>query len=377
MIDRWTGVISGLSVLLVLAAALPSHAGNVSELEALFRAHEPSFEASSIEKFLPPDAAVLAWNSSSLYKSYILMYEATEDTYYLDRFIQLADRLWDVRADRLGVEDAVRGKMMPSWTSTRYSGGRPASEPVLTSMITYPLARFVWVVKQHPELAELYQSRADEYLPLLEESTDCHDDQWRNGPFDDEGEYGEISSWPTSLNRTHCMGRTLLMLWLVNGRPEYLDKVTRMAVYFKRRLTWEPDGSVNWGHFMPDPLGRPPWDEDISHAGATVDFAALCAQHGIVFTRRDIEGFAKTFRDKVCMDDGTFASTVSGRVWPQRWGYGSAMRWGRLLQFDSSMLETLEEQAREALRNERRKPWAGVAIPYLLIAERTNRWRVE
>ena len=68
------------------------------DLESLFRAREPVFDATNIAKLIPPEASTLAWFSSGIVKSYILMYEATENTYYLDRIIQLGDRLWSVRS---------------------------------------------------------------------------------------------------------------------------------------------------------------------------------------------------------------------------------------------------------------------------------------
>ncbi len=367
-------ILSFFIILLGYGGAI--HAETPCDLEELFRAKEPVWDATNIATLIPPDAATLAWFSSGIMKSYVLMYEATDNPYYLDRFIQMTDRLFSVRADRLGVVDAIRKYSIPSWTSGRYSHGKSTAEPVLTGMISYPASRFVWVVKQHPELPDYYQMKADEYLPLLEQTVDCHDDQWKNGPFDDEGEYGEIGMWPTSVNRTHSMGRTILMLWLVDRRSKDLDKVRRMAIYFKRRITHLPDGSVNWGHFMPDPLGRPPWDEDVSHAGATVDFVALCAQNDMVFTRRDIREFVKTF-EKIYLTDGQFTSTVSGRIWEKRWSYGTVMRWGRLLQFDSTLLERLEDQACQEFVKPSRKPGTGVSVPYLLIAERMNRWLVE
>lgn len=351
-----------------------------SDLEALFKAQNPVFDATVMARLFPGDSGTLAWGSNLLFKSYLLMYEATDDTAYLDQFVKFCGAIWKVRADRLGIRDEIRGKVVPGWSSTTFSNGIPTVHPVHTGMITYPIARFVWLVKSRPEL-EQYRAKADEYLPLIEESITEHDDLWRNGPFDDEGEYGEIGSWPTSLNRSHTLGRTLLMLWLATGKPEYLDKVERIAIYFKRRITWLADGTVDWGHFMPDPLGRPPWDEDLPHSGQSVDFAALRAQHGVVFTRADILCFAKTLGEKVCLDDGTFSSAVSGRIWPTRYGSRDAMRWGRLFQFDSSLCDKLSPIIRAELTG----PGAaspgihgpGVAIPYLLIAEKMNRSKVE
>lgn len=358
-----------------------SHGGAIfaespCDLEALFRAREPVWDASKIAELITPDGATLAWGSSGIIKSYVLMYEATDDTYYLDRFIQFADRLWEVRSDHAGIRDVLRDKMMPAWTSTRYSQGKPTVCMVHTGMITYPVARFVWLVKTRPELSR-YMARAEEYLPWLQETVECHDDLWKDGPFSDEGEYGEVGIWPNSVNQTHSMVRPLLMLWLVTGEPKYLDKVERAARYFKRRLTWHPDGSVDWGHFMPDPLGRPPYDEDISHAGSTVDFAALCAQHGIVFTHKDMMGFVKTFREKVCKMDGDFSSTVSGRDWLQTWGLRAAVRWGRLFEYDPTIYDYVAPMACKEHSQPSKKIGVGVGIPYLLIAKNKHPWLVE
>lgn len=356
-----------------LLCFVPAASAESCDLVELFRSTEPILNATTITELAPADAAVLGWRTSQVLLGYILMFEATGEREYLDDFLLLADQTWSVRGTELGIVDSERGAPMPAWSSTRYSGGKPTIQTVLTGMISYPLAYFVYLQRTDPSLADL-EAKADRYLAWLEETMAIHEVEWRDGPYPDEGsEYLYGTEMMTSINRVHSTGRTYLMLALVTGEEKYRAKTEKIARYFHRRITWRPDGTVDWGHFMPDPLGRPPWDEDISHAGASVDFAALCAQHGFVFTREDILGFVKTFREKVMLDDGTFASTVAGNLWDKRWGLATALRWGRILQFDPSLAEELAPMVCEEYGAKGRM---GPGIPYLLLAGKAEREKV-
>jgi hypothetical protein len=74
-------------------------------------------------------------------------------------------------------------------------------------------------------------------------------------------------------------------------------------------ITEAGDGAYLWNYWGGPLSGE---GEDISHAAINVDFAAMCARHGIVFDDADVRGFAATFMQRVYVDDGTFADFVGG-----------------------------------------------------------------
>lgn len=355
-------------VTVAVAVLIPVEGAFSCDLERLYREAEPVLDASGVSNLAPPDAAGLGWGTSYTLWSYITFYEATGDPRVLDRFILIADRVWSVRDDRLGRTDEIRGEILPTWSSLRYAGGRRAVQMVLTAVITFPMARFSRLVLEDPALAD-YHAKAWEYLLLTEEAVAVHDREWRDGPHADEGAYYESPTMMTSCNRMHAMGRTLLELWKATGDERYHDRAERLAVYFRRRLVVTPDGAIDWGHFMPDPLGRPPTDEDLSHGALSVDFAALCAEHGMVFTPEDMLGFVRTLSTRVYRGDGKFASTAAGNVWEgsNQGGIGNVMCWGRILRYDPSPIEFLRPLVCNHM-DKARRPWLGA--PFILLAER-------
>src|SRR5678816_1893848 len=87
------------------------------------------------------------------------------------------------------------------------------------------------------------------------------------------------------------------------------DRATALATRFRAQITSGGDGALLW-NYGAGAYNSP--GEDISHAAINVDFAVLAAQHGIVFDENDLAAFATTFRERVYVDDATFADHVGG-----------------------------------------------------------------
>ena len=74
------------------------------------------------------------------------MYEGTGDPRYLRRVKEHFDAILANRDDRHNVKDQVRNKVMPLWSTTRYSRPKRYSWIVHAGMITFPIARWVYLV---------------------------------------------------------------------------------------------------------------------------------------------------------------------------------------------------------------------------------------
>src|SRR5690606_7361833 len=111
----------------------------------------------------------------------------------------------------------------------------------------------------------------------------------------DEGYYYDPSMDPMPLNMVAAMASVDLELPAITGKPEYRERATKFATFFRNCLQENEHGGWNW-EYWPKASGQPvKVGEDISHAALNVDFAARCTAAGIVFTKADMEKFATTW----------------------------------------------------------------------------------
>jgi len=266
------------------------------------------------------DASGLAWGESYVLKSYVAMYEGTGKTSYLEELVRRGDRVLAFRDDRRKVQDVVRERVMPSWSTGKYSDGKRYAWIVHAGMITYPLARFAWLVKSRPELGKAFGAKAAAYEKDVIETVKAFDKYWKEGPGKGEGFYwGLVLGKALPLNQQNALGRTQVMLWLTTGQAVYKERAEKLARYFKNRMKLTED-RYTWAY----------WDqggaEDISHAAINVDFAYLCYRGRLVFEKEDMARLARTLQHCGRGKEG-FALTVDGQgetnysMQAGRWGH--------------------------------------------------------
>lgn len=275
-------------------------------------------------------AGTLAWGESYVMMSYAAMYRATGDVSYL---LSLADHtlhVLDGRDNKKGLTDFA-GKSRPCWQSSKYSADSKGYCWVVHSgMIAYPMAELVLLVNATPALkaapltggahaGKTLGQIAALVLPELELIVATHDFQYLNGPKAGEGYYrGDPAATATApsvagkalpLNQMNAMGRLLVALWKVTGKAAYQTKAKALATYLKNRLTISGQAYVwtYWGSAWSAGDG-----EDISHAAINVDFAALCHDHGLVFSKTDMQRLGRTLFDKVHLSTNAAADRVDG-----------------------------------------------------------------
>ncbi len=234
------------------------------------------------------------------------MFEATGEKVLLEKALVRAEAVLAMRADRKGVEDVYRHRILPAWTSVKYTDGKPYAWIVHAGMLTYPIARLAYLIRRDPRLNRDYGDAADRFIFAVRTTVAAFDRSWREGPGKDEGRYrGDLTGKGLSFNQQNALGRTLATLWLATGRASYRARAVRLARFFKHRLR-VVDGRYIW----PDAPGGER-ASDIAHAAIDVDFAFVCFRAGLVFDQRDMQMFAATLLACSRGENG-FASAVDG-----------------------------------------------------------------
>jgi hypothetical protein len=316
-----------LSLIVVISAA----ALHARELDSL--AQQSILAFATLESSLPPlkwirkqNGEGLAWKESHRLAAYLSMCEATGDTGYLNKAMPEIDEILKIRDDRMGRRDEIRDTILPAWCSTKYSKGKQHAWIVHAGMITYPVARWVYLVTADSTLNARYQTTADRYLHAVTETVQIFDTEWREGPANGEGYYQSAYTGKClPYNQQNALGRTLVMLWLVTGNPHYREKAEKFGAFFKNRLR-VLDGRYVW-RYAADRLEI----EDIMHAAINIDFAVVCFRSGMVFSLDDMTKFVGTL--KWCSkENGSAAFSVDGKG--EHTGSPWLTHWGHLAFFD-------------------------------------------
>ena len=298
------------------------------------------------------DSATLAWDESGILLAYVSYAESTGDRTFLVRAMEHIDRVLANRDDRHKRRDMIRNRILPAWSTSRYTGGKRYTWIMHVGLITYPIARWVYLVKSDPVLFKQYGRKALVYEKELAKTLDAFDDDWRKGERNGEGYYWcRAVGVPQPMAYLAAIGRTLLTMYLNTGEKKYLNLTRAAAIYFKNRLR-DPLVAYVWSH---DPGKRPA--EDIVHGGICVDFAVECHRAGIVFSAKDMEKFALTFKQMNRGGKG-FTRLVTGKGSPSLNNSAAAGGWVRLGWFDTEVRRIFYKAARAK--------WKRRSRPFLL-----------
>ncbi len=293
-----------------LSAAQPASAPSGQFDAASLKAIE-AFAA--CDKTIGPDGysknpdADWGWSQSRVMMAYQAMFEGTGDETYLTRLLEQIDRVQAARGDRRGLDDQIRGKMMPGWITTGYTEGKRHAYLVHAGMITFPMARCAAVLKRNPQLAAKHAQAISKIIADVEETLRAYEGEWRKDPNADEGYYYcPVLKEGLPFNQQNALGRTFVAMYLATGKEDYRSRAEMLARFFKNRLKLQ-DGRYIWDYWP-----KRPGAEDTSHASINADFAFQCYRAGIVFDETDMKRFAATLRF-ITQGDG-FADFIDGHM---------------------------------------------------------------
>jgi hypothetical protein len=323
---------SARAVLVLICLGCIAAAAAVPHGESLrdrFDQITPKMVAGVVRKAPPDDGGRLAWGESYLLSALVEMFAVTHDAEHAAKIIALGDWIDRARDDRNGRRDEIRDRVLPAWSSANYTKGRRYTWAVHTGMIAAPLARFAAIVRRDATLKARWGNDADRLLRVAQDAVAAFDDDYRPGPGPDEGHvYCPFLAKPLPLNMQNALARAWLAIADATGSAAYRERVTRLANFFRHRMRTEKDGCATWSYWPPL-NGANDTCEDISHAAINVDFMVLCHEHGIVFSREDLERVALTLRQHVLLADDRIGDHlgVNRKFNTHR---DAILRWGRL-----------------------------------------------
>jgi hypothetical protein len=241
----------------------------------------------------------LAWATAYLLEAYLDLFEATGQRSYLERFGVLA-RAAVERTDAARDVTDYAGRRRVGWSATKYSrAGERIVWMVHSGMVTYPFTRFALLLSGHPALGDL-TAFAGVLVSVSEAAVGEFDAEWRYDTRTRTGHYvyapdephrdNVAPDMPVPFNQQLALGRTLIVLGEITGRPLYRERAEALARHFKRHLRVTP-GGYEWKYWYGKGLDRTAAEEDISHGAIDVDFAVGAMRAGLVFTRSDLEPF--------------------------------------------------------------------------------------
>ncbi|HWF17971.1 MAG TPA: hypothetical protein VG754_01815, partial [Verrucomicrobiae bacterium] len=266
----------------------------------------------------------LGWLLSPMLNDFYYGYMATQDAEWVARFVDWADS-WIKR----GVPDPGRFIGWPEKGSGIGQGNGLLMDSLLgEAMALRPVVLMAKEIQRIPALREKYADRANAWLELAGRNFEKWDsfDCWREvkeGGLWVVPEFGVDSAtgkWTDSYKQRATTGfsnpdnkQNLIALWLlamhdVTGKPVYRDRAEKWFRLMKSRMRAQQGGKyVVWNYW--DPAG--PWD--YKPDGSTrhwvgvhpnggyyaIDVEGIVAayEHGIVFTKDDIQRLIATNRD--------------------------------------------------------------------------------
>ncbi len=292
----------------------------------------------------------MAWTRSPILDSYVLMYEATKDTYYLDKLVLQIDDIISLRDDNILYED-YNGESLPGWSSKAYTtNGEGMRFVVHSGVITYPMVKFAKIVYSNPSLYKSYNSKADFYLQSVNEVVDAHESEWVTGPneiaADDEGYYIFPEDSPVNNpglyiphNQQLAMARTLLV-FPQNDRAEKIGKIFKgdLENYLENSYVWH----YWWGEEGLDITNSK--YEDTGHGGLDIRFALDAHENGLLFGENNLRKFSRTFTENIFKEYSKISFRVDGSFKEDGTGGNlkSAARWLGLSKYNNEVYEIIK-----------------------------------
>ena len=240
--------------------------------------------------------AHFSWGMSRPMMACITGFQATGQQRFLEVVADAFERILPLRDSELGRVDEVRGRSMHSWGTNRYSDKHQYRTDVCTAgRITYPLARWIQIVRQDSQLRETYAERADRYLALIRQTMDEYEVDYKTVPGTNQGYYLH-QEWQLAeaLNHMSWAGNCLLTLGKVTGEMKYSTMAEGIANYMKASMTIDERGCLVWA-YMPQPAKRSNGREWVWKAATTIDLPLFFANQHVIFTDNDLERIARTF----------------------------------------------------------------------------------
>lgn len=326
----------------------------------------------------------IGWLISPFLNGFYYGYLATHDTQWVDRMVDWADA-WIARAVK-------EPDGFPGWPKSG-SGGSHSQELYADSLLgeamaLRPLVLWAGQVQRDPQLKKKYGVKAESYLKLAETIFQKWDARgcWRevkNGglwvvpPFGLDKETGR---WTDGYARRKTDGfshpankQNLIACWLiamhdVTGKTVYRERAERWWRLMNLQMHLQADGQYFvWNYW--DPAG--PWDykpdgspqhwvgvhPNGGYYAIDVDGIVTAYEHGLVFTKHDIDRLIATNRDFMWNRQvaGAKFQRIDGGKPDDRWKNTPGVLWVALVPYDETLRQIF-------LSNHNPSSWGGLYV---------------
>ncbi len=187
------------------------------------------------------DGPTLPWVETYIMRSYLIMYQATNDKSYIDAFVDHADSVLQRRDSVRKVKD-YRGYSLPVWRNGKYTDYKSyyiyADE---TGLIATPLAQFGALVKKDPNLAA-YKTKADEYVQAAKDAVNVlFMSELKNSDVNFRWiETSSLLYLDRPINKNLAVGSAILAIYEATGDKSYLERAPRWPTSLSSVYTSTP-----------------------------------------------------------------------------------------------------------------------------------------
>jgi len=326
----------------------------------------------------------IGWLISPFLNGFYYGYRATGDPQWIDHLIDWADS-WIQR----GVKepDGYLGWPKAAGASTSAVPDFTTDNQLGEAMGLRPLVLMAGEIRKTPALKEKYGAKAEAYLRLAEQVFEKWDARgaWREvspllakegpGEVKDGGlwvvpPFGlnpETGQWTEGYerrttdgfslpaNKQNLIAGWLIALYDVTGKPIYRERAEKWWRLMKSRMRLREDGKYYvWNYW--DPAG--PWDykpdgspkhwigvhPNGGYYGIDVEGMVTAYEHGLVFTKEDLDRLIATNRDFMWNQqvEGAKFQRIDGGEPDERWKNSPGVLWAALVPYDETLRKVFE-----------------------------------
>jgi len=336
----------------------------------------------------------LGWLVSPFLNGFYYGWLATQDIMWVEHFTDWADSC---------VKRGIRGPdNFPGWPKGNGGGDESktftADSLLGEAMMLRPMVLMSAQIKNHAKLSEKFGAKAESWIQLAETifekwiSRDC----WRevkNGgvwivpDFGTDLKTGKWSSGYDSRkttgftnpdNKLNHIARWMLAMYDVTKKTVYRDHATQWFQVMRSRMK-NRDRFFVWNYWEPaGPWDYKPDDSPKHWVGVhpnggyyQIDVEAIVDgyEHGVVFSKEDIDRLIATNRDFMWnqkLDGARFQRMDGGEV-DERWKNSPGLLWTSLVPYDATLKKIF-------LANHDPASWGGMSItPWFLSLEKARK----
>ncbi len=338
----------------------------------------------------------IGWLISPFSEGFCWGYEATGDTKWIDRLIEWTDA-WVKR----GVKepDGYTGWPKDDGASTQVVPGLYTDNILGEAMGLKPAVHIAGLILRTPALKATYGDKAREYLALAERTFEKWDKRgcWREaktggvwvvptfgidkatGKWTEEYARKGVDGFSLPANKQNLVAMWMLELYDATKKPVYRERAEKWFQQMKSRIRMVDGGKrCEWNYW--DPAG--PWD--YKPDGSTkhwvgvhpnggyyfVDTEGIAAayEHGLVFTKQDIDRLIATNRDFMWNQrvKGAKFQSINGGPPDDRWKDSPGTLWLGMAPYDAKLREVFEANHNPA-------SWGGLSATPWYVARMTGK----